>query len=167
MKRDFTIDLSDVKSINRCMQQLQDYSRWLHKKADQLAKKLADMGVVNASIEYSRAIYTGNNDITVRVEQKGEGRYAITADGEALLFIEFGTGITFSYVQHPQNADFGMGPGTYPEGVGHWDDPRGWYLPGSGSVHTYGNPPSMTMYETAKGLREQLQEIAQEVFSRD
>ena len=36
-----------------------------------------------------------------------------------------------------------------------------------GKHHTYGNAPSMAMYNTAKELRERIEEVAREVFSND
>lgn len=84
-----------------------------------------------------------------------------------MLFIEFGSGDTYGH-GHPQNAEFGMGPGTYsegPNGKGHWKDPNGWWIPKSaGGGHTYGNPPAMVMYRTARELEREIQTIAEEVF---
>lgn len=154
----------DPASIDAAIAELKSYSAWVKTKAEELARRLADMGAVNVSLGYSRAVYTGLNDISVTVEQRGVNSYAIVANGEAVLFVEFGAGVTYGY-GHPEPSVEGMpmGPGTYPNGKGHWDDPRGWWIPGG--EHTYGNPPSMTMYLTAKDLRNQLESIAQEVFS--
>jgi len=154
----------DSASIDAAIAELKSYNAWVKTKADELARRLADMGAVNVSLGYSRAVYTGLNDISVTVEQRGVNSYAIVANGEAVLFVEFGAGVTYGY-GHPEPSVEGvpMGPGTYPNGKGHWDDPRGWWIPGG--EHTYGNPPSMTMYLTAKDLRNQLESIAQEVFS--
>jgi len=154
----------DSASIDAAIAELKSYNAWVKTKAEELARRLADMGAVNVSLGYSRAVYTGLNDISVTVEQRGVNSYAIVANGEAVLFVEFGAGVTYGY-GHPEPSVEGvpMGPGTYPNGKGHWDDPRGWWIPGG--EHTYGNPPSMTMYLTAKDLRNQLESIAQEVFS--
>ena len=168
MNRTIHVDVFDPASVNAAVNELREYAVWIRRKANELAQRLADIGVVNVSLGYARAIYTGENDITVTVEEQGEGRYAIIASGNALLFIEFGAGVTYGY-GHPDPVvgETVMGPGTYPYGKGHWDDPDGWYLPGYEHIHTYGNPPSMTMYLTAKELRDRLQDIAQEVFSHD
>ena len=154
----------DTKSIVNAINELNDYQSWLHKKANELAKRLADMGSVNVSLGYSRAIYTGPKDTEVTVEDRGDSTYAIVASGETVLILEFGAGVTYGS-GHPQADEFGYGPGTYP-GQTHAMDPRGWYLPKEkGGGHTYGNAPSMTMYQTAKDLREDLERIAREVFS--
>ena len=154
----------DAKSIANAIKELQDYQSWLHIKANELSTRLADMGSINVSLGYSRAIYTGPKDTDVTVEDRGNNTYAIVASGETVLILEFGAGVTYGD-GHPQAAEFGYGPGTYP-GQTHAMDPRGWYLPKEkGGGHTFGNAPSMTMYQTAKDLREDLERIAREVFS--
>jgi hypothetical protein len=85
----------------------------------------------------------------------------IYAEGESVAFIEFGSGDKYGH-GHPQAGELGMGPGTYPEGKGHWDDPRGWWY-GHGK-HTYGNPPAMAMYQAVQAMTEQITMIAREVF---
>ena len=164
MSRTITIDIFNPASIDAAVKEIRDYAEWVKRKTAELARRLADMGAVNVSLGYSRAVYTGGNDISVTVEQQGENSYAIIANGEAVLFVEFGAGVTYGY-GHPQPSVEGtpMGPGTYPSEKGHWNDPKGWWIPGG--EHTYGNPPSMTMYLTAKELRNQLEDIAREVFS--
>jgi hypothetical protein len=86
----------------------------------------------------------------------------IYAEGESVAFVEFGSGIKYGY-GHPQAGEFGVGPGTYPDGKGHWDDPKGWWY-GHGQ-HSYGNPPAMAMYRAVEQMTEDITRIAREVFS--
>ena len=149
------------------IQQIQDeltvYRKWQEEKARELAERLAALGATVASIRFSRAVYTGKKDVEVTVEEMPNG-YKVKADGESVLFIEFGSGVTYGY-GHPEAGEFGMGPGTYPNGKGHWDDPKGWYLPKSaGGGHTFGNPPAMPMYEARKAIEQELPRIVKEVF---
>lgn len=153
----------DPSSIDRAIRELRDYKQWLQTKANELAERLANMGAPNVSLGYARAFYQGDRNVDVTVEQRSENTFAIVAGGESVLFLEFGAGIKYGY-GHPQNGQFGYGPGTYP-GKGHWNDPRGWHIPGSGE-RTYGNPPSMAMYTTARDLRNSIQEVAREVFRK-
>jgi hypothetical protein len=89
--------------------------------------------------------------------EKRDGGYAVMANGQAVLFIEFGSGlIGFG---HPE--PHGMGPGTYP-GKGHWNDPNGWYYAHGKKSH--GNPPNMPMYTTVKELEQELERMVKEVF---
>ena len=125
------------------------------------------MGALKASLEFSRAIYTGIEDHMIEVIPNGDNCYKVKASGETVLFVEFGTGLV-GY-GHPET--HGMTPGSYSEtlGKGHWDDPNGWWLPreksGGHSQHTYGNPPNMPMYNTVKELEQELVRVAREVFA--
>lgn len=134
------------------------------KKEAELRTRLAAIGATVASIQFSRAIYNGSNDVTVRVDNTGSVA-VIYAEGESVAFIEFGSGAKYGY-GHPQAGEFGFGPGTYsdgPDGKGHWDNPKGWYYaPGQ---HSYGNPPAMAMYKAVQEITEQVTKIAKEVFS--
>lgn len=150
--------------IEQLEKELQEYRKWQEAKAKELAERLATLGASVASIRFARATYTGIKDTTITVEQIANG-YAVKADGESVLFLEFGSGLTYGG-GHPENSEFGMGPGTYPDGKGHWDDPRGWWIPKSaGGGHTYGNPPAMPMYEARKTIIRELPRIVKEVFS--
>jgi hypothetical protein len=116
-----------------------------------------------ASIKFSRAIYNGSNDISVRVDDTGSVA-VIYAEGESVAFIEFGSGMKYGY-GHPQADEFGFGPGTWSDGdqgKGHWDNPKGWYY-GSGQ-HSYGNPPAMAMWGAVREITENVTRIAKEVF---
>lgn len=164
MSKKIVVPLS-VSGIQKIQDELKEYQRWQKDKAKELAERLAMLGASAASIRFSRAIYTGEKDAVVTVEAVPNG-YKVKADGESVLFIEFGTGITYGF-GHPEAQEFGMGPGTYPDGKGHWNDPNGWYLPKSaGGGHTYGNPPAMPMYEARKQIEQELPRIVKEVFTR-
>lgn len=158
--RKYTIQLNG-KGIDAMIRGVGAYQKWLVRKSNELARRLAEMGVVNASIEFSRAFYDGNNDTQMHLERRGDGRYAVVAQGEAVLFIEFGSGATYGY-GHPEPQ--GFGPGTYP-GKGHWDDPDGWYYAHGKKSH--GNPPNMPMYNTVKELERELDRVVREVFASD
>ena len=154
------IDVLDPASIDAAIEQLEQYQQDLKRKSNEIAKRLAGMGAVKVSLDFSRAFYTGAKDISVNVEARDNG-YAVIASGETVLFVEFGAGIRYGG-GHPEAGKWGMGPGTYPEGKGHWDQPYGWWIPGG--EHTYGNPPSMTMYNTEKDLIREIERVAREVF---
>lgn len=154
-----------VDGIDRLQKELKKYQAWQQRKAKELAERLAMLGASTASIRFSRAVYTGVKDANVSVVAAQNG-YTVKADGESVLFIEFGSGVTYGS-GHPGASQHGMGPGTYPDGKGHWDDPRGWYLPKEkGGGHTYGNPPAMPMYEARKQIMQELPRIVKEVFTR-
>lgn len=161
-RKRIVVPLSE-SGIQKIQDELTVYRKWQEEKARELAERLASLGATVASIRFSRAVYTGKKDVDVTVEELPNG-YKVKADGESVLFIEFGSGVTYGY-GHPEAGEFGMGPGTYPDGKGHWDDPKGWYLPKSaGGGHTFGNPPAMPMYEARKAIEQELPRIVKEVF---
>jgi hypothetical protein len=165
MSKTITIDIFDPASIDAAVKDIRDYSKWVQKKTKELSKRLAAIGVTLAAIEYSRVPYHGLKDVNLSIEVGAKpNQYDIVAAGETVLILEFGAGVRYGY-GHPQDSEFGMGPGTYPSDKGHWNNPKGWYIPGG--EHTYGNPPSMAMYLTAKELRNRLLDIAREVFASD
>ena len=151
-------------SIDDIIRGLEAYKKSLKAKADAIAKALADAGFEAVSITYGAWPYKGPKDAEVTVEQRGPASYAIVAGGETVLFLEFGAGVSYSANQHPLAGEMGYGPGTYPGQV-HAMDKWGWYLPKEkGGGHTYGNAPSAAMYNTAKSLREVIEQVARGVF---
>ena len=159
MARVITVKLSD-DSIGDAVKELRRYSEWVAQKEEELRSRLAMLGATVASIRFSGAIYNGTNDVSVSVDDDGKVAI-IRAEGRDVAFIEFGAGIKYGY-GHPQAGEFGVGPGTYPEGKGHWDNPKGWWY-GSGQ-HSYGNPPAQAMYSAVKEIAENVTRIATEVF---
>ena len=158
-----TIDPFDEKSIDAGIEEIAKYKKWVLEKERVLRERLSMIGASVASIEFSRAIYNGTNDVSVRVEDNGR-RATIYAEGESVLFIEFGSGAKYGY-GHPEAGKYGYGPGTYsdgPDGKGHWDDPNGWYY--EHGKKSYGNPPAMAMVHARDKIVEQLTQIAREVF---
>ena len=160
------IELSlDTKSINKAIKELEKYKRDLEQKKRTFMERLAEFGRNNASFLYPKG------EISVSVVWKDENTIAVRASGEEIAFIEFGTGITYGG-GHPKPVIYDegvarqMGKGTFPSDKGHWDDPNGWWYPlGNGEyAHTYGNPPTATMYNTARAMERQAQIIIKEVF---
>lgn len=152
------VNIFDYASVSRATRRLDEYFADLIEKANRVCERLATIGAVRASLDFSRAIYNGTNDVAVTVEPIDNG-YAIHATGNAVLFIEFGSGASYGY-GHPEPE--GYGPGTYP-GKGHWDDPNGWWY--GSHEHSYGNPPSAAMYHAKQDVLQEVQRIADEVFA--
>lgn len=152
------VNIFDYASVSRAKRRLDEYYADLIEKANTVCEQLASMGAVRASLDFSRAIYNGTNDVEVTVEPIDNG-YAIHARGNAVLFIEFGSGASYGY-GHPEPE--GYGPGTYP-GKGHWDDPNGWWY--GNHEHSYGNPPAQAMYNAKREIQAEVQRIADEVFA--
>lgn len=129
-----------------------------------LVEKLADIGVTQARIDFPKAYYLGDNTVDLDVVSV-DGGCMIVASGENVGFLEFGAGKTFGY-GHPEPQ--GFGPGTWPEGhrqnkkYANWENPAGWHIPGG--ERTWGNRPSMAMYNAKEMIIKSFSEVAREVF---
>lgn len=154
----YTIQLNG-KGVDDMIRGVGEYQKWLVRKSDELARRLAEMGAVKAEVNFDAAYYDGEEDHAISVERIGNG-YKVIASGETVLFVEFGSGLIGYGHPEPQ----GFGPGTYP-GKGHWDDPDGWYYAHGKKSH--GNPPNMPMYNTVKELERELDRVVREVFASD
>lgn len=161
----------NAKDINAAIRQLERYRDDLDRKGREICRRLASYGATVATPMFSSAAYDGNNDVTVDVEETENG-YVIRASGTAVLFIEFGSGVTYGY-GHPD--PHGYGPGTWPDKhyrrdssgsmVANWENDRGWYTPKeAGGQHTYGNPPAMAMYRAGQDVKAEVLRVAREVF---
>lgn len=159
-----TVELSEA-SLQAAVDELNKYARWVERKTDELRSRLATIGATAASIRFSRAIYNGTNDVSVRVDDTGSVA-VIYAEGESVAFIEFGSGKKYGY-GHPLAGQLGVGPGTYPTdkngGKGWWANDNGWWY--AKGKHTYGNPPAQAMIAARDMIAENVARVAREVFS--
>ena len=150
-------------TIESAVQELRRYAEWVERKEAELIAKLAERGRSVASVKFASATYDGTNDVSVRVDATGSVA-VIYAEGEAVAFIEFGSGAAMGY-GHPDAGKHGLGPGTWStgeSGKGHWDDPNGWYYKHGEKSH--GNPPAMAMYDAVQTMTAEITSIAREVF---
>lgn len=160
MPKTITVDPLSRSSVQDAIKELKKYKKWIAEKENQLRIRLAARGAMVASIQFARAVYSGTNDVSVRVDDTGSVA-VIYAEGSAIAFIEFGSGAKYGH-GHPMNSELGTGAGTYPDGKGHWNDPKGWWF--GHSEHTFGNPPAMAMLKARDLIVEELTQIAREVF---
>ena len=102
------VNIFDYASVSRAQRNLEEYFADLIEKANELCRRLAEIGKVRAELDFSNAIYDGTNDVTVHVEPIDNG-YVVRATGGAVMFIEFGAG-----VYHNGSGSY---PGELPPGV--------------------------------------------------
>ena len=101
-----------VAGIDNAIREINRYQSWLKAKTSVLLDRLAQEGLSVASANFAKAAYDGTNDVSVSVEQRGAGVRAVVAVGASVLFIEFGTGVTYPD-NHPEAAEHGMRRGEY------------------------------------------------------
>lgn len=162
-----------VATVDEMLGAVKEYRRWLDRKTSEFLKRLSDEGIRVARAGFKSAAYDGVNDATVSVEVRNNG-VAIVAIGSSVLFIEFGTGVSYPD-NHPEAGMHGMIRGGYGKGNGKktiW----GYYgYPGTNGkvtvnskgtevVLTKGNPANMPMYNAVKELRNRMEKIAKEVY---
>ena len=163
------------RGIDTLLREIESYTVWLKERSQVLLDRLAQAGCEVASARFAKAAYDGTNDASVSMETRSEGVRAVVAVGASVLFIEFGTGVTYPD-NHPQAAELGMKRGEYGQGHGkqsswgYYGDPGTngvvkMKKDGSTVVITHGNPANMPMYETVKELEAMLPDLVKEVFS--
>lgn len=163
------------RGIDTLLREIESYTVWLKERSQVLLDRLAQAGFEVASARFAKAAYDGTNDASVSMETRSEGVRAVVAVGASVLFIEFGTGVTYPD-NHPQSAELGMKRGEYGQGHGkqsswgYYGDPGTngvvkMKKDGSTVVITHGNPANMPMYETVKELEAMLPNLVKEVFS--
>lgn len=153
-----------ASSIDSAIAELKAYRSSLERKKDKLLEKLANIGVKEASIRFTTAMYDGVNDSSVTLTNIPDG-YCILAEGKAVAFIEFGAGVYHNPGEpYPNPRPSGIvGIGEYGKGFGKR---QAWgFKDESGElVITHGNPAAMPMWYASEEMRSNILKIAKEVF---
>ena len=151
-------------SIDNAIKELKAFRDSLERKKDKLLEELANIGVKEASVRFTTAMYDGVNDSSVTLEAIANG-YCIKAEGKAVAFIEFGAGVYHNPGEpYPNPRPSGIvGIGEYGQGKGKR---QAWgFKDDSGElVITHGNPAAMPMWYASEEMRSKILKIAQEVF---
>lgn len=146
-------------------------------KTSTLVAHLIQAGYEIANYRFGIAQYDGINDVSLSMSFSGNTA-TLTASGQSVLFIEFGSGITFTEV-NPKAIELGFIRGKY--GKGNGLKPSWVYVGEQGSngqflrktkddeivVRTKGNPPANAMYEASKNIREKIISEVKEVLFSD
>lgn len=155
----------DEKSITAAIKEVEKYKAWVQKKSEMLCERLALIGAKEASVRFTTAMYDGNNDVEVTVSPNKNG-WMITAKGQAVAFIEFGSGVYHNHIEpYPNPRPEGIvGIGEYGKGYGKR---QGWvyYDENKNKVFTRGNPAAMPMWYASQEILNSVTQIAKEVFS--
>lgn len=168
-----------VTGIDSLINKLKSYAKSIDEKQHRFIEELSRIGIDVAAAEFQTAQYDGYNDVVVGSvpEWVGDNKLFISATGNAVTFIEFGTGVHY-VEQHPKANEFGAIRGAYGKGNG-LKDTWGYYgspgtngrevqkKDGSTVVLTHGNPPARAIYDAGKEMRNRIVEIAKGVFARD
>ena len=151
-------------SIKNAINEVKAFRKSIDVKKDKLLEELANIGVKEASVRFTTAMYDGMNDSNVTLETIPDG-YCIVVEGKAVAFIEFGAGVyrnTGEPYPNPRPAGI-VGIGEYGKGYGKR---QAWgFKDDSGElVITHGNPAAMPMWYASEEMRSKILKIAKEVF---
>jgi hypothetical protein len=163
MSKVIKVSLSAM-SIGQAIKELQAYRDSLESRKQQLLEELANIGVREASVRFTTAMYDGVNDSEVTLEPIEDG-YRIVAKGQAVAFIEFGAGVYHNPSEPYPNPrpDGIVGIGEY--GHGRGKQPAWGFKDESGNlVITRGNPAAMPMWFASEEMRNSILKIAKKVF---
>ena len=154
------------KSIDQALRELRSYRDSLESKKQELLKELANIGLTEAQVRFTNAMYDGANDSEVTLKTIEDG-YVIVAEGHAVAFIEFGTGVYYNPTEpYPKPRPDGIvGIGEYGHGRGKR---QAWgFKDESGElVITHGNPAAMPMWYASEKMRDSILSIARRVFGK-
>lgn len=168
-----------LSTLDTAIKALDRYQKQLESKLHTAVEKISDVGNQVASSEFASAVYDGNNDVSVKSEWTDKKTVYVVAKGDAVCFIEFGTGVTY-LVPAPYEPEYPIeglvGRGEFGHRLGRLDS---WYYNGSpgsngevvrdgkhkGMVETQGNPANLCMYYAVKEMKKQGYAIVKEVFS--
>lgn len=167
--------------LDEAIKAIDKYAREIDAKTEMFCNDILGHGVGRASYNFAGALYAGTNDVDVisaPSERLHEGRYAasIMALGHSVLFIEFGSGVTYPN-SHPEmlTADgLNYGRGEYGKGLGK--NPFWFYKGDAGNlgepasvgsgdlVFTKGNPANQCMYDAEVYMESIARSEAKKVF---
>ena len=154
-----------ASSIRDAINELTAYRDSLETKKDKLLEELANIGLREASIRFTTAMYdAGVNDVHVTLNSTENG-YCILAEGKAVAFIEFGAGVYHNSGEpYPNPRPEGIvGIGEY--GKGHGKRKAWGFRNESGElVITHGNPAAMPMWYASEEMRRKIKSKFLEVF---
>lgn len=172
-----------IKGLDKAIKDYKEYRDSLKNKLRTLMERLAEIGIVTAELKLQTVVYDGTNDMKINSVPKwiDENKLAISAKGNSVAFIEFGTGVVYAD-DHPKAADVGAIRGAYGKGKGkqttwgYYGDPgtngitiekKKGKAKGKTVVLTHGNPANRVLYDAGKEMRNQIVDIAREVFMGD
>lgn len=154
------LDPLDPDSILAALQALKKHLSEREKKIDEYVMRLAQCGEEAAQRAYGPLV-------SVKAHKAG-GTWEILAEGEQVVFLEFGTGVKTQDHELSGPLPIEIIPGSWsegPEGKHTWSQ---WLESGRriGKDYPYNTEPRPGMWEAYKAIMENQDRIAHEVFDK-
>ncbi len=152
------------ESIDEAIKELNAFKREFLEREKKLVERLAMIGVKEASVRFTTAMYDGTNDTEVTLTEIKNG-YSIIANGKAVAFIEFGAGVYHNTSEpYPNPRPEGIvGIGEYGKGKGK-QQAWGYKDENDELVITRGNPAAMPMWYASEEMKNAILTVVREVF---
>lgn len=167
MARLISIDVFDIASIRNAAREVEDTTKWLEKKSDELCRRLAELGEDVALTAYADADAEANDDVDVEVVKEGK-QYILRAFGSQVYFVEFGAGTAAgeNYDTSVILPPVDITPGSWSKtlGTGEFDRWKTWHHKG---IKYDKVVPRKGMYLAVKEIEQNIKTIAEEVFLND
>ena len=169
MKR-IAMNLFDSASIQRAIDELQDYKKQIRKNTaelqTELTKRVQERAIDNYN--WASALYEGTGTVIVN-SGTADGGHGVWAEGDLAYFLEFGTGVHYN-----PDVSHGDYPGNVPDGVldiGEYGQKHGkqqyWtFQQGGQTVVTQGIRHHDCLFNAAEQTKQEITEIAREVFGK-
>ena len=191
MEEKTNINILDKRSIEKAINEIEEYEKNLSAKCETFVNKLSELGLYVISDGFMKADYAGDkSDLRYyvdHVQTTGNNTYSakIHVDGSSVLFIEFGYGISKADNEEArtdlksenglvQHGEYGNKNGANENGWFYVGNPTGNDPSGTSRVmdgnketkymHTYGNDALSPMYNGKKSMQSVLYDTAREVF---
>ena len=162
-KKTITFGLSE-QEIDRAIKEVRQFKQAFLEKEKRLLEGLAEIGIKEASVRFTTAMYDGTNDVSVKLDESNNG-YVIVAEGKAVAFIEFGAGVYHNTSEpYPNPRPNGIvGIGEYGKGKGK-QKAWGYKNENDELVITRGNPAAMPMWYASEEIKSSVLKVVREVF---
>lgn len=163
-----------VKNADHIKNQIANYQVEIHEKLDIFVERLAQKGVEIAVLKVvsNGNIFTGTLLESIQYKPGDvvtDGiTYIVYTDCPWAKWVEFGTGIVGEEASHPDAAIHGWEYDTHKHGEAGWYYTKGEYDENNKPIvyWTKGQRAKAFMYETARELFYEIQDVALEVFGR-
>lgn len=168
-----SVEVENEELIDNVIEKLKTFS---------IVEDVIQAGVNEATTQFSSPSlkYAGNNDVLITSDVTSEDfnqKGTVTASGESVTFIEFGTGVSNEGSEYASEHNVPV-HGTYGKGQGQH---KGWVYPASNGlgttgtlvknredlVYTTGNPANRCMYHTQEVMKDKIDKSIKEFFKND
>ncbi len=153
------VDLFDSDSIDRAIKQLNKALKERERRIGVYVQKLAQIGEVAAQRAFGPSV-------KVVSHKTKRGVWEIRADGDQVVFLEFGAGVytTDHGLSTPLKIIIAPGGWSETEGEHRWSE---WVASGQPlEKFPYNQRPRAGFYEAYKAIVEAQERVAQEVFGK-